>query len=48
MILILLAFAFVCFALATFNIGARFNLIAAGLAFYTASLIFGNALPLFR
>lgn len=48
MTLILLAFAFVCFVLATFNIGARFNLIAVGLVFYTASLIFGNALPLFR
>lgn len=48
MTLILIVFAFVCFVLATFNVGARFNLVAAGLAFYMASLIFGNALPLFR
>lgn len=32
--LVLLIAAFVCFVLATFGIGARFNLIAAGLALW--------------
>ena len=37
---ILLVFAFVFFALATFGIGhPRFNLIAAGLAFWVASIL---------
>ena len=31
--LILLVFAFVCEALATFGVGGKFNLVAAGLAF---------------
>ena len=48
MTIILLAFAFVCFVLGTFNASTRFNLIAAGLAFYMASLIFGNAVNMFR
>jgi hypothetical protein len=48
MSLILLVFAFVCFVLATFNMSARFNLVAAGLAFYMASLIFGGALTLLK
>lgn len=39
--LILLVFAFVCFVLAAIGVGSgRFNLVAAGLAFETASLIF--------
>lgn len=42
MTLILEIFAFVCFVLATFNVTARFNLVAAGLAFFMASLIFGS------
>jgi hypothetical protein len=37
--LICLAFAFVCFVLATFNVGAKVNLIAAGLAFWVLSLL---------
>jgi len=38
---ILLVFAFVCFVLGTFGVPAsRFNLIAAGLAFWVASLLF--------
>lgn len=42
--LILLVFAFVLFALAAFNVGApRFNLIAAGLAFWVLSLLLGHA-----
>lgn len=45
MSLILLVFAFVCAALATFNVGApRFNLLAASLAFYFLSLILGGVL----
>jgi hypothetical protein len=37
-------FAFVCAVLATFNIGTpRWNLIAAALAFYFASVIFSGA-----
>lgn len=44
MTLILLVFAFVCEVLAAFNVGApRWNLIAAGLSFYLAALIFGNS-----
>lgn len=40
--IILLVFAFVCFVLAAFSVPAgRFNLIAAGLAFWVASLIPG-------
>jgi hypothetical protein len=37
--LILLCFAFVCFVLATFNVGAKFNLIAAGLGFWVLSVL---------
>ena len=38
---ILLAFAFVCEVLAAFGVGApRLNLVAAGLAFWLASIIF--------
>lgn len=41
--LILLVFAFVCECLAAFNVGApRWNLIAAGLAFFFMSLIVGG------
>lgn len=40
--LVLLIFAFVCFVIATFGLGGRFNLIAAGLAFWVASLIFAG------
>jgi len=48
--LVLLIFGFVCFVLATFGVPnpPRFNLIAAGLAFWIASVIFGNALLLHR
>lgn len=35
-----LVFAFVCFVLATFNVPSRPNLLAAGLAFWVASLLF--------
>lgn len=40
--LILLVFAFVCETLAVFNVGSRWNLVAAGLAFFFLSLIFGG------
>jgi hypothetical protein len=42
--LILLVFAFVCFALATFGVPSppRFNLVAAGLAFWVLSVILGG------
>ncbi len=41
--LILVVFAFVSAALATFNVGSpRFNLLAASLAFYFAALIFSG------
>ena len=40
--LILLVFAFVCFTLAAVGVASgRFNLVASGLAFWVASLIFG-------
>lgn len=41
---ILLVFAFVCFCLATFGIPSppRFNLMAAGLAFWVASVLFAG------
>jgi hypothetical protein len=38
--LILYVFAFVCFAVATFSPPSRINLVAAGLAFWVATLIF--------
>jgi hypothetical protein len=41
--LVLLVFAFVCFVLGAFNVGARWNLVSAGLAFWVASLIFAGA-----
>jgi hypothetical protein len=45
MTLICLVFAFVCFALSTFNVGSpRFNLMAAGLAFYMFSLLVATGL----
>lgn len=37
---IFLVFAFVCFVLATVNVPARGNLVAAGLACWVASLLF--------
>jgi hypothetical protein len=40
--LILLVFAFVLFVLATFNVSARWNLIAAGLAFWVLSVLLGG------
>ena len=40
--LILLVFAFVLFVLATFNVSARWNLIAAGLAFWVLSVLIGG------
>lgn len=43
--LILLVMAFVLFLVATFNVPARWNLIAAGLACWVASVIFGHGLP---
>lgn len=39
---ILLVFAFVLFCLATFNVSARWNLIAAGLAFWVLSILLGG------
>jgi hypothetical protein len=41
--LVFLVFAFVCFVLAAFNVAARWNLIAAGLAFWVGAEIFGGA-----
>lgn len=42
--IILLVFAFVFFALATFNIGSpRWNFIAAGLACWVLSILLGSA-----
>jgi hypothetical protein len=40
--IILLVFAFVLFVLATFNVSARWNLIAAGLAFWVLSVLLGG------
>ena len=40
--LILLVFAFVLFALATFGFGSPYNLVAAGLAFWVLSLLLGG------
>lgn len=37
--LILLVFAFVCFVLAAFNVPARPNLVASGLAFWVLEVI---------
>jgi hypothetical protein len=36
---ILLCFAFVLFVIATFNVPAKWNLIAAGLAFWVLSIL---------
>jgi hypothetical protein len=38
-VLIMLILGFVCFAAAAFNVAARFNLIAAGLAFWILSVL---------
>jgi hypothetical protein len=38
--LLLLVFAFVCFVIAAFAPGGRINLVAAGLAFWIATLLF--------
>ncbi len=40
--LILLVFAFVLFVLASFNVSSRWNLIAAGLAFWVLSILLGG------
>lgn len=41
--LILVVFAFVLFVVAALGVSSgRYNLIAAGLAFYMASILFGN------
>jgi len=40
--LIFLIVALVLFILATIGVGGRFNLIAAGLAFWVASVILGS------
>lgn len=40
--LVLLAFAFVCFVLSTFNVQAKYNLTAAGLALLTAGILFSG------
>ena len=39
---ILLVFSFVFFVIAALNIPARFNLIAAGLAFWVLSILLGG------
>lgn len=39
---ILLVFAFVLFCLAAFNVSARWNLVAAGLAFWVLSILLGG------
>lgn len=39
---ILLVFAFVLFVLAAFNVPARWNLVAAGLAFWVLSILLGG------
>ncbi len=48
--LILLVFAFVCFVIASLNLGAPHwnKLVAAGLAFYVAAQLFGGVLKLFN
>jgi hypothetical protein len=44
--LILLVFAFVCFVISAFGtVTGRFNLIAAGLAFWSLSAILAGRLP---
>jgi len=40
--LLLLVVAFILFVLATFGVGGRFNLIAAGLACWLLSIIIGS------
>lgn len=45
---ILLVFAFVIFVIAAFNVPARWNLIAAGLAFWVLSILLGTWLPAHR
>ncbi len=39
---ILLVFAFVLFCLSTFNVSAKWNLVAAGLAFWVLSILLGG------
>lgn len=39
--IVLLIFALVLFVIAAFNVAARFNLVAAGLAFWVASELVG-------
>jgi hypothetical protein len=46
--LILLVFALVLFILAALPVPSRFNLMAAGLAFWVAAVIFSTAGPLMR
>ena len=46
--LILLCFGFVCFALCAFNVPAKWNLIAAGLAFWILTEILGGAVHVFH
>jgi len=36
---VLMIMAFICFLLATFGVGSRVNLLAAGLAFWSLSLV---------
>lgn len=46
--LVLLVFSFVCFALAAWFKENWNTLVAAGLSFFTAALIFGNVGVLFK
>jgi hypothetical protein len=40
--LILLVFSFVLFALATFGVSSKFNLVAAGLTLWVLSILLGS------
>lgn len=46
--LVLLVFSFVCFAIAAFKTELFQKLVAAGLAFLTAAMIFGNIGTVFK
>lgn len=46
--LVLLVFSFVCFVVAAWQTTLWQKLVAAGLAFFTAALIFGNVGVLFK
>jgi hypothetical protein len=48
--LVLLVFAFVCFCLAAWQAAAPHwnKLVAAGLAFFAAALVFGNVTTVFK